>query len=94
MASFFENLITDINREHCKRLGIETTVYDVPLSPTEALGRLSDDELMRITREQRRVNMMSAEGALLSNPTHSLAICGGVYMDSNGQTGYLPRIKS
>lgn len=89
MSIDFFTELSHITKEHCEAMG-----YDVPLSPPEALGRLSDDEVMRITRDQRRMNLIRAEGALLSNPTHSLAICDGVYLDSNGQAGYLPRIES
>lgn len=94
MASFFENLITDINRAHCKRMGIETTAYDLPLSQSEANGRLSDDELMRILREQDRNALIAAEGALLSNPGHNGAYCNGVYLNSNGHVGFVPQVKS
>lgn len=92
--SFFENLITDINRAHCKRMGIETTAYDLPLSQAEANGRMSDDELVRIRREQNRYALVAAEGALLSNPGHNGAYCNGVYLDSNGHASFVPRVKS
>lgn len=82
--SFFGNLITEINRRHCKRMGIETTAYDVPLSPAEASGRLSDDELMRIQRGHRRDALMAAEDFMAANPACNSVGVGGLYLDRSG----------